>query len=233
MITASAWRRRLAGALCAVTLAGSAGADTLLDSGTPDGGMFGYWGFDVFVGQSVAIAFTPGQDYTFDNLSLWLMSNDFDAPGRSLTVSLQTDAGGGSTPLAPSGTALETWQHATTAVGWSPVLETLDSLLHPTLHAGTTYWIVAESKEQPFVDPVWVVAGNGSSYYVGNIDFTSGPAWQVGLSGAAPGAIVNATPVPEPQGLVLMLLGLPLVAGLARRQSPDTSRDIVRELSKA
>lgn len=227
MPAALPWRRHLAAALTlalttavgTLSLAPAAHADTLLDTGTPGGGMFGYWGFDVFVGQSVAIAFTPTQDYSFDNLSLWLMSNDFDAPGRTLSISLQTDAGTGATPQAPSGTVLETWQHATTAVGWEPVLETMNSVLHPTLYAGTTYWIVAESSEAAFVDPVWVVAGNGPSYYVGNIDFASSSAWQVGLTGAAPGAIINATPVPEPETLALLLLGAPLVLGAARRRT--------------
>ena len=95
------WSTRLAGALCAVGLATSANATVLLDTGTP-GGSWGYYGFDVFVGQSVAIAFTPGQDYALDDVSLWLMSNDFDAAGRTLTVSLQEDAGNGPAPTAPS-----------------------------------------------------------------------------------------------------------------------------------
>lgn len=213
------WRASFAGALCALSLAAPASADTLLDTGTPDGGFLGYYGFDVFVGQSVAIAFTPGQNYSFDSVSLWLMSNDFEAAGRHLTISLQTDAGGGATPVAPSGTALESWAHATSAIGWSPVLETLNSLTHPLLLAGTTYWIVAESNEPAFVDPVWVASGNGPQYTMGNIDFASGPNWQVGLTGGPPGAIVNASPVPEPAVLVLALLGLPLVLRRARRRA--------------
>lgn len=218
MAIVSRWRTRLAATLCAACLVGSAGADTLLDTGTP-GGFLGYYGFDVFVGQSVAVAFTPAQDYAFDSVSLWLMSNDFDAAGRHLSISLQTDAGGGPVPVAPSGTALESWAHATGAIGWTPVLETLGSLTHPVLRAGTTYWIVAESSEPAFVDPVWVAAGNGPTYTMGNIDFQSGPDWQVGLTGGPPGAIVNATPVPEPGALVLGLLGLPLLLRLVRRAS--------------
>jgi hypothetical protein len=218
MAIVSRWRRRLAGALCAVCLAGTANADTLLDTGTP-GGWLGYYGFDVFVGQSVAVAFTPGQNYAFDDVSLWLMSNDFDADGRMLTISLQTDAGGGPVPVAPSGTALESWAHATGAIGWTPVLETLSSILHPLLTAGTTYWIVAESNEPAFVDPIWVAAGNGPAYTMGNIDFASGPGWQVGLTSGPPGLVITATAVPEPAALVLALLGVPLVLRAAKRRS--------------
>jgi len=223
MSIVSRWRTRLAAALCAVCLATPASADVLLDTGTP-GGFLGYYGFDVFVGQSVAVAFTPGQDYAFDNVSLWLMSNDFDAAGRRLTISLQTDAGGGPVPVAPSGTVLESWAHATSAVGWTPLLETLNSTLHPVLNAGTTYWIVAESNEPAFVDPVWVAAGNGPSYTMGNIDFQTSSAWQVGLTGGPPGAIITATPVPEPAALALALLGVPLVLSIARRRSRTTAR---------
>jgi len=212
------WRTRLAGALCAVCLVNPASADVLLDTGTP-GGWLGYYGFDVFVGQSVAIAFTPGQNYAFDDVSLWLMSNDFDAAGRTLTISLQTDAGGGPVPVAPSGTALESWAHTTGAIGWTPVLETLSSVLHPVLSAGTTYWIVAESNEPAFVDPVWVVAGNGPLYTMGNIDFQSSTAWQVGLTGGPPGVVITASAVPEPAALVLALLGVPLVLRVARRRA--------------
>ncbi len=61
----SRWSTRLAGAFCAICLVNPASADVLLDTGTP-GGWLGYYGFDVFVGQSVAIAFTPGQNYAFD-----------------------------------------------------------------------------------------------------------------------------------------------------------------------
>jgi hypothetical protein len=218
MNSVSRWRKRLAGALCALCLVNPASADTLLDTGTP-GGFLGYYGFDVFVGQSVAIAFTPGQDYAFDTVSLWLMSNDYSGAGRQLTISLQTDAGGGPVPVAPSGTALESWAHVTGAVGWTPVLETLNSITHPVLSAGTTYWIVAESSEPAFVDPVWVAAGNGPQYTMGNIDFQSGPHWQVGLTGGPPGAVITATAVPEPAALALGLLGLPLMLRLARRRS--------------
>jgi hypothetical protein len=201
-----------------VCLASPASADVLIDTGTP-GGFLGYYGFDVFVGQSVAIAFTPGQNYSFDDVSLWMMSNDFDAAGRMLTVSLQTDAGSGPLPTAPSGTALESWNHATSAVGWTPVLETLTSATHPLLSAGASYWIVAESSEPAFVDPVWVAAGNGDAYYTGFIDYQSGPDWQVGLTSGPPGVVITAAPVPEPSALLLALLGIPLVVGITKRRA--------------
>lgn len=208
------WRTALAGAMCAACLA-PAGADTLLDTGTPGYGMLGYLGYDVSVQQTVAVAFTPTQDYFFDSASLWLMSNS-NVPGATLTISLQTNLAGG---LAPSGTSMESWNHATATAGWEPALETLESASHTLLHAGTTYWIVAQSAEQPYYNPVWVIGGNDTSYTVGNIVFESGPDWQVGQTGGAPGLIINATPVPEPSVLLLGVVGAPLLLGATRRRA--------------
>jgi hypothetical protein len=98
------------------------------------------------------------------------------------------------------------------------MLETLTSASHALLHAGTTYWIVAQSNEQPYFNPVWVIGGNGSAYTVGNIVFESGPDWQVGQTGGAPGLVINAMPVPEPSILLLGALGAPLLLGAAKRR---------------
>lgn len=217
MHNAHPWNRCLFGtlALAAATLATPAAADTLLNTGTPDPGWIGYWGYDINAGQSVAIAFTPTADYTLDQISLWLMSNDFNAPGATFTLSLQTDASG------PSGSVLESWDTATSAVGWVPALDTVTSVLHPVLSAGSTYWIVAESTEE-FEDPVWVIApGDGvNTYVMANNDFLSGSGWQVNWQSWTPGGtIVSATPVPEPAMLVLALLGLPLTLAAAKRRA--------------
>lgn len=196
-------------AMVLATVAGSAQADTIFDTGTPDGGFFGFTGYDVFVGQSVAVAFTADQDYALDRIGVWMMSNDFDSAGRTYTLSLRTDANGGAT--SPSNSILESWNMATGAVGWNPVLDQAESSLHPLLSAGSTYWIVAESTEQPFVDPVWVWGSSPDGILNGNIDWQSGPNWQTGVTfGSAPGAVVEATAVPGPSAL-----GLAGLAGLA------------------
>jgi hypothetical protein len=223
------WSAVTATAFCATFLVTPASADELLNTGTP-GGFLGYYGFDVFVGQSVAIAFTPTQDYSFESVSLWLMSNS-GTPGATMRISLQTDAGGGATPVAPSGNALETWAHATATAGWSPLLETMTSLSNPLLSSNTAYWIVAESSTAAGEDPIWVVAGNGPQYTMGTIDFASSPDWQVGLTGGAVGAIVNASPVPEPGALLLGLLGAPWVMAAARRRSAAARQPALASLS--
>ncbi|HWB20688.1 MAG TPA: PEP-CTERM sorting domain-containing protein [Phycisphaerales bacterium] len=203
--------------LAATALASAAGASTIFDTGTPDGGFFGFIGYDVFDGQSVAVAFTPDHACTLDDIGVWMMSNDFDNPGRTFTLSLQTDSLNGANPAAPSGTVLETWDMATAAVGWNPVLDVANSVLHPLLSAGTTYWVVAESTEQGGADPVWVWGSTFDGVYSGNIDFFSSPDWQTGETfGSAPGVVINATDVPAPASLAL--LGIAGFVGRRRRR---------------
>lgn len=186
------------GAMVVALVAGaaSASAAVVFDTGMPGGG-FGFIGYDVSVGQSVAIAFTPAQSYTLDEIGAWIMSND-DAPGRMYTLSLRADASGSSLS-EPAATAIESWNVSTEAIGWSPILEMVTSTLHPTLNAGLTYWIVAESSEPVGFSPVWVWGDSDASNYMGIIDFQSGSQWSVGATeGSSPGVIVHGTLVPGP-----------------------------------
>lgn len=203
-------RFALGGLALAGAVGSMSGAAVLFDTGSPDGGFFGYTGYDVFVGQSVAVAFTVDKTYSLDRLGVWMMSNDFDNAGRTYTLSIRADASGGATQ--PGSTALETWNMATGAVGWSPVLDMAESTLHPILEAGKTYWIVAESSEEPFVDPVWVWANYWDGALMGNIDWQTQPGvWQTGVTyGSTPGTYVEGTEVPG-----VGTLGLAGIAGVA------------------
>lgn len=197
-------------------MASSAHAATIWDTGSPEGGFFGYTGYDVFVGQSVAVAFTVNQTYSLDRIGVWMMSNDWENSGRTYTLSIRTDANGGAT--SPSNTILESWNMATGAVGWSPVLDMAESSLHPILTAGQTYWIVAESTEEPFVDPVWVWANYWDGALSGNIDWVNNPGeWQTGVTyGSTPGTVIEGTLVPGVG--TLSLAGLVGLAAARRRR---------------
>jgi hypothetical protein len=192
-----------------------ASADVIIDTGTPEPGFLGYYGFDLYPDQSVAIAFTPGQDYRLDSVALWMMSNDFDASGRSYTVSVRTDAAGGMT--IPGSTVIESWEVMTGATGWSPVLDSMDSLLNPILAAGTTYWIVAESDEPAGANPVWVASQQDEPVWhsVRNALNPDG-AWISGWGQGVPGLVVSGSVVPAPGVGVLLAIGAGL--GLRRRR---------------
>lgn len=193
-----------------------ASADIVLDTGLVEPG-FGWVGYDIFPDQSVGIAFQPSADVTLSRVGLWFMSNDFDNPGRQYTLSLVTDAG--TAPSIPNtSNVLESWNIATNGVGWTPVLDQVDSVVKPLLHAGTWYWLVADSNEPGGLDPLWVFAGNDVQYYsaIRNSANPNGE-WQGGYSfGSTPGTVVEGTPVPEPTMIgTLALVG---IGSLRRRR---------------
>ncbi len=184
--------------------AASASADVIFDTGLP-GGFFGYIGYDVSSTQSVGVAFTPSANYTLDDVGVWFMSNDFDNPGRTFTLSLRNSVPGSNNGV-PGPITYETWNMAATAIGWDPMLETATSSLHPLLVAGTQYWLVAESNEIGGLDPVWVWGDSPDPVVSGNDDFFN-PGWQSGVTqGSAPGTIIHASPVPEPATICLLTL---------------------------
>lgn len=194
-------------------VAAPAAADTVFDTGTPQAGMLGYYGFDLYPDQSVAIAFTLDQDYTLDQVGLWMMNNA-GTPGGIYSISLRTDAEGGMT--IPGDTVIESWTVATGTAGWNPMLETVDSVLNPVLSAGTTYWIVAESDEPALFNPVWVASSQAEPVWH-SIQNAMNPdgAWISGWGQGVPGLVVNGTVVPAPSAFALLGLG---VAAAARRR---------------
>jgi hypothetical protein len=179
--------------LAAGLLSAPALADDIFVTEDP-GGFFGYTGFDVFPGQSVAARFIPAHDYTFDHVGIWFMSNDFDGTTpQTVTITLRTDVNpGGDYNSAPSEVILETWSRNITAVGWNPVLEPYDSEAHPILHSGQKYWFVAESNVGAGANPVWVWSAEGNEFT--GTQEGPGTPWQTG-SGAAVGIRVQGTPI--------------------------------------
>jgi len=180
---------RILGAACAVAMvlcSSSTSADVVYET-TPPGGFLGFWGADVFDGQSVAVRFTPNANFTLDRAKVWFMNNDFDGGHPPVTLSLRTEAPNG----IPSGTIMEQWEFNVSAVGWDPVLEVLNSAAHPALQSGVNYWLVAQSDAQGGLDGVWVMAGESTGYtaYCNGI-----PCEWSGGKGAVEGTIVEGTP---------------------------------------
>lgn len=210
-------RTGLIGAIAAAAVVSHGSADTIFNTGEP-GGPFGFIGYDVSQAQSIGVSFTPTQTYLLDDIGVWMMSNDFDAPGRSYTLSLRPNATPGA-PTTPSSSVIESWTISTTAVGWNPVLEVVHSQLRPRLDSGVAYWIVAISNEPAGMSPVWVWGNDWNPVYSASNDHQSGQGWQGGYTqGSAPGTLVHATPVPAPSALLAGLGGVIFVAG--RRQRP-------------
>jgi len=184
-------------AAAAFASAGLAHADSIFATADPEGGFFGYIGFDVFVQQSVAARFIPSAEYRFDQVGIWFMSNDFDGTTpQTVTITLRTDVNpGGEFDSVPSEVILESWTTDLPVVGWTPQLITFDSNAHPPLAAGQKYWFVAESNLGPFINPVWVWSAQGNEFTA----TTDGPGtpWEGGF-GAAIGIRVDGTPTQPP-----------------------------------
>lgn len=200
------WTALAVVALVAGFGAASTSAETIVDTGVP-GGWFGYYGYDVSTTQSVGLAFTPSADYTLDDVSVWIMSNDWSSPGRQYTLSLYGNVPGSGCGV-PDYNTIESWTVATAAVGWNPVLETVTSSVHPLLSAGQQYWLLATSPEEGGMDPVWVVGDSPDPTVLGIYDGYSGQWTSSITEGGAPGAVINATLVPEPTTALLGLLAL-------------------------
>lgn len=172
-----------------------AGPETIFATDGP-GGPFGFIGFDIFTQQSVAARFEPGANYTLDRVAIWFMSNDFDGTTpQTVTVTLRTDIDPpGEYVSAPSDTVLERWIIDVPVIGWNPLLQTLDSVVRPTLNNDERYWLVTESNIGPGINPIWVWSAQGNEFTATNQG--AGTPWQSG-SGAAVGVQVLGTPVTE------------------------------------
>ena len=157
---------------------------------TPPGGFLGFWGPDVFEGQSVAVRFTPTADYTLDRVKVWFMNNDFEGGHPPVTLTLRTDDG---INQIPSDTILEQWDFNVSTVGWDPMIEQLDSVLHPTLEAGVNYWLVAQSDAPGGFSGVWVMAGESSG--ITSICNGIPCEWPPAGESAVPATIVEGTSV--------------------------------------
>ena len=174
-------------------LSSTAKGDIIYETNSPFGGPFGVLGYDVFEGQSVAVRFTPGMNYTLDSFSLWLWNNDGSGGTPPMTLALRPDDTKQGFSI-PSETVIEEWDFNLPNTGiFNPLLFTFESKSHPNLEEGQSYWITAESDTPPLVDPVWAIAANDSGPSSTTDCF--GCPWEAVGNGAVPTVIVEGTVV--------------------------------------
>lgn len=176
---------------CSAALSGSVQADEIYGTGEPCTGFFGCIGFDVFTQQTVGLRFTPTSDYTLDSVSMWFMSNRFDAPlTLPVEVTIQTDLNDNGCSH-PSGVILDTMSFVPTAVGWDPRLDTVVPTTEVELLAGENYWVVCKSDSPPGDNPVWNIV-EGFTSFAASTQFDQ-TTWQCGGEGAAIGIFIEGT----------------------------------------
>jgi hypothetical protein len=148
----------LAGASLAL-LAAPVCAAVIYETTDPFGSPFGLIGFDISSKQSIGVRFTPDDLHRLQSIGVWFMNNDFSGATHPLVVlTLRTDDSSGRESI-PSDEIIESWTFNVSAVGWDPMLETVESRLAPLLQQGVNYWIVAESEAPGGDDGVWNWAG--------------------------------------------------------------------------
>lgn len=123
----------------------------------------------------------------------------------NLVVEITSDGGG-----APGPTIEESL--SATAPGTASLV-TLTSLLHPTLTAGTTYWIVVTTSGTLNIN--WFVA---SDLNLRNADFFSGGSWHPS-SGSTKGSAEVDGLAPEPSSVALAAMGIAFFLIRAKRRS--------------
>ncbi len=177
--------------LGASALAAPAKADVIYETSDPFGDL-GVNGFDVFENQSVAVRFTPRDDFLLDVVAVWFMNND--AGGKhfgQVTLTVRNDLSENGISI-PGSEIFDTIVFSITAVGWNPREEVLQSVSRPLLREGVNYWLVAESDDPPFIDPLWNIAGN-STGFMAFTDHATGE-WQPGGHGGVVSVRLEGTP---------------------------------------
>lgn len=159
--------------------------------------------------QSLAASFTPSAAYTLSTIDLaatWITGPN------QLTVLLTSDAGG------VPGSTIESFNLTNFSGFYVPGVVTATSVLHPTLMAGTTYWV--ELTANDLVDTLdgWYPVLNSVTYGgFGESAYRSGAgAWNVSGVGVFQAFDVTGTAAtPEPSTLALVVIAL--LVGLTYR----------------
>ncbi|QEH35054.1 hypothetical protein OJF2_35990 [Aquisphaera giovannonii] len=158
---------------------------------------------------TVAAQFTSAASGELSTIRLALA---YLAGTNAFTVSLRADDGG-----MPGSTVLESFSLADLpAYGHPYAPESVTSVLHPSLVAGSKYWLE-------------VAAADTSTLGTWNFNTTdaSGLVSQTGsgtLTGTLPAFAVNVTAVPEPSSLALSGAALACVAASALRRRATAGR---------
>jgi hypothetical protein len=187
---------------------------------------------DPVSGASVAIPFTPSDNYNLTYIEFVasdLIPNSSD-DSNEVTLRIFADNGG-----LPFSTPLESFSAPVTGMfGGNILVTTVSSILHPLLLANTQYWIGMNAAPGDLI--IWnqnITSANGFSETDGSGNWSAADPFQPQGVLEVDGAFANIPPVtddnlpssvPEPGVWLLMAGGLVALVLLRRRaNSPDTS----------
>ena len=173
-------------------------------------------------GKAVGLTIAAGESYRLDSFSvvLQLMTDTGYPPTDSVGAAVHLDAGGNPGAVTASLGSIVVDQPTMTGA-----IYTFTAGSSVILTGGNTYWFSLSDKTQsddalPFVH--WTVMGSGiaptGAAALAGYRFTAdgGLGWTA--SSRANAMQIVATPVPEPEGLAMMLAGLCTVSGVVVRR---------------
>jgi hypothetical protein len=167
-------------------------------------------------GASVAAGFTPDQDYTLDSVTLALKKVN---SGPFMTISIRGDDSG--KPATAVLVELIVTNPDNTV--FSPQALTYSSTTHPTLSAGTTYWLAIEATgENNWEFNSWWMRNTTDVTGCATRTYSDGwGAWQVSANVTPAFRIEGSSAVPEPSTAAFFGMGLIGLIGAGwRRYAP-------------
>ncbi len=161
-----------------------------------------------------AVAFTPASNVTFSSVQLPVANVEGT---NSLMIGLYADAGG-----QPSATPLESFTFTGLTTYPASGLIEGDSVLHPLLLAGATYWIAALPIASDTGD-AWFLNSTGA---VGR-SYNNGAGWVATPTDTAPALeVLGAAPAPEPSTRAMLIalgVGLAVIATFKHSRANGTA----------
>jgi len=164
--------------------------EVIHETDSPFGGDFGIYGWDVSERQSVAMQFTPTDDYLLTNIAVWFMNNASRHRGDiTLSVCESRELDDGS--FLPDEKKCDSWDFRTPPLPmFIPFLISIPIDLQEKqipVEKGKRYWIMAESDDEPLPNAVWVTAAND----LGIMTNTDRGEWNTAGQGATTTAIIE------------------------------------------
>ena len=176
--------------------------------------------------RSIAVAFTPKDDYFLTTIEIGLV---WDSGYSDVDVWLMSDNGG---VTSVPDTIMEsflvsnppTYDPPDYTPSTMPLVQ-ITSSGQPTLHAGTKYWVGASTSSTDTTgntQAYWLSTTDSPFSYTGAyIDYLVSPSWiAFSGSGLPPALRVSGNVVPLPGAVWLLGTGLMASAGLLRRLRP-------------
>jgi hypothetical protein len=148
--------------------------------------------------QAVAADFTSSGTYTLSSIELGFSPGQLTNNG-TFDFSINTNNGG------VPGATLESWDNVQISFNFNTYpTEELTSVVHPSLQAGQTYWVIALA-ENDIAKGAWYFNNNGPTGWL--VSTNQGASWTANTVASTPAFEVDGVAVPEPTSIGVAVMG--------------------------